>query len=153
MSASASGQSILTITDLLLGAVYADGERSGEEIQTVRDLLKELLDSKELPESIEKRIAVFEPGDFDMKEAAAAFVKNESVKKRKLLELVAAVRDANEEVDVAEDEYIVALAKALGMKESEYSDLTLDYEIEDLRAHLGSLRSMPPAPPAAAKKK
>lgn len=144
---SNAGQSILTITDLLLGAVYADGEKGGEEVQTVRDLLKELLDAKELPEAIEKRIQIFTPDDFDLKETAEAFVKTEPVKKRKLLELVAAVRDADEELDVAEDEYLVDLAKALGMKEAEYSDLTLDYEIEDLREHLANLRSMPPAPP------
>lgn len=142
-------QSILTITDLLLGAVYADGERTGEEIQTVRDLLKELLDTKELPESIDKRIAIFEPGDFSLEECAASFKANEAVGKRKLLELVAAVRDADDEHSVAEDEYIVALAGALGMKESEYSDLTLDFEIEDLREHLGALRSVPPPIPKA----
>jgi uncharacterized tellurite resistance protein B-like protein len=141
------GQSILTITDLLLGAVYADGTRSGEEVQTVRDLLKELLDAKQLPENIEKRIQVFEPGDFDMAESAREFAKSEPKRKRKLLELVAAVRDADEEVDFAEDEYLVSLAKALGMKESEYSDLTLDYEIEDLRGHLAELKSLPPSPP------
>ena len=146
-----TGQSMLTITDLLLGAVYADGERSGEEIQTVRDLLKELLEQKELPEMLEKRITLFEPGDFDLKESAADFAKSEPVKKRKLLELVASVRDSNDELDVAEDEYIVDLAKALGMAESEYSDLTLDYEIEDLRDHLVHLRSVPPAPPSSKK--
>lgn len=144
---SNAGQSILTITDLLLGAVYADGERGGDEVQTVRDLLKELLDAKELPEAIEKRIQVFAPGDFDLAETAAAFEETEPLKKRKLLELVAAVRDADDEHDVAEDEYIVDLAKALGMAKAEYSDLTLDYEIEDLRGHLANLRSMPPAPP------
>jgi uncharacterized tellurite resistance protein B-like protein len=142
-----TGQSILTITDLLLGAVYADGTRSGEEVQTVRDLLKELLDAKELPEAIEKRIAIFEPDDFDLKESAGQYATAEPKRKRKLLELVAAVRDADEEVDFAEDEYLVAVAKALGMKESEYSDLTLDYEIEDLRDNLAQLGSLPPAPP------
>jgi uncharacterized tellurite resistance protein B-like protein len=144
---SETDQSILTITDLLLGAVYADGERTGEEIQTVRDLLKELLDAKELPEAIDKRIAIFEPGDFSLEECASSFATNGAVGKRKLLELVAAVRDADDEHSVAEDDYIVALANALGMKPSEYSDLTLDVEIEDLREHLGSIRSVPPPLP------
>lgn len=146
---SEAGESILTITDLLLGAVYADGEKTGEEIAVVRNLLRELLDAKELPESIDKRIAIFEPGDFSLEECAAAFAKSEPVRKRKLLELVAAVRDADDEHSVAEDEYLVALAKALGMKESEYSDLTLDVEIEDLREHLATLRSLPPPVPRA----
>lgn len=146
---SEANQSILAITDLLLGAVYADGERTGEEIQTVRDLLSALLDTKSLPDSIDKRISIFEPGDFSLAESAAEFTKAAPVGKRKLLELVAAVRDADEEHSISEDEYIVSLAKVLGMKESEYSDLTLDFEIEDLREHLGSLHAVPPAPPKA----
>ncbi|AKF09984.1 TerB family tellurite resistance protein [Sandaracinus amylolyticus] len=143
---SETSQSILVITDLLLGAVHADGSKSGEEIHVVRDLLKELLDQRDLPESIEKRIELFEPGDFSLAECAATFASAEPERKRRLLELVAAVRDADEEVDVAEDEYLVSLAKALGMKEAEYSDLTLDYEIEDLREHLSTLRSVKPPP-------
>lgn len=144
---SETSESILTITDLLLGAVYADGERSGDEVQTVRDLLRELLDAKELPESLDARISHFEPGDFSLDESAAAFASAEPERKRRVLELVAAVRDADGEVDVAEDEYLVSLAKALGMKEAEYADLTLDYEIEDLRDHLANLRSLPPPVP------
>jgi hypothetical protein len=69
------------------------------------------------------------------------------VQKRKLLELVASVRDADDEVDLAEDEYLVALAKALGMQKAEYSDLALEYEVETLRENLGALASVPPAPP------
>lgn len=144
---SETSESILTITDLLLGAVYADGERSGEEVQTVRDLLRELLDTKDLPEALDARIAHFEPGDFSLDECAGAFAAAEPARKRRLLELVAAVRDADGEMDVSEDEYLVSLAKALGMKESEYSDLALDYQIEDLREHLASLGSLPPPVP------
>lgn len=138
------GQSIQVITDLLLGAVYADGVGDGSEVMTVRDLLKELLDAKQLPEELEKRIASFDHESFDVNKTAAQLGADAPIKKRKLLELVAAVRDADEEIDLAEDDYIVSLAKALGMQKSEYHDLTVDYEIEELRAHLGELRSIPP---------
>jgi hypothetical protein len=37
------------------------------------------------------------------------------------------------------------------MKASEYADLTLDYEMEEVAAKLGT-KSMPPKPPPAAKK-
>lgn len=145
---SETSESILTITDLLLGAVYADGEGSGEEVRTVRDLLRELLDTRELPEALDARIARFEPSGFSLEECAGAFTGAEPERKRRLLELVAAVRDADGELDISEDEYLVSLAKALGMEESEYSDLALDYEIEDLRANLASLRSIPPPVPS-----
>lgn len=135
------GQSILAIADLLLGAAYADGVRKGEELQAVRDLLKDVLQKKQLPEAIEKRIAIFAPGDFDLAETARELASSDAAGKRRLLELVAAVRDADDELDVAEDEYLVALARALGMKESEYRDLKLEYEVEELRDYFVELAS------------
>jgi uncharacterized tellurite resistance protein B-like protein len=142
-------ENILVITDLLLGAAHADGERSGEETQTVRDLLRELLDQKELSAEVEAHIEAFSPDGFVMKTSAATFVEAEASLKRKLLELVAAVRDADGELDVAEDDYLIALGRALKMDAAEFADLTLDYEIEELREHLGHLRSIPPPIPKA----
>ena len=137
---------LLVVTDILLGAAHADGTSDGTEVMAVRDLLKELHGGKELPEAVEKRIAVFSPKKFVLEDAAEAFLRESKLEKRKLLELVCTVRDADEEIDFAEDEYVKKLGAALGMKSSEYADLTLDYEIEDVAAKLGT-RSVPPAPP------
>jgi hypothetical protein len=78
--------------------------------------------------------------------AAADFAADPPIKKRRLLELVAAVRDADEEVDLSEDDYLRALAGALGMSPDEYEDLTLDYEVDELRESFEELAKPPPVP-------
>jgi uncharacterized tellurite resistance protein B-like protein len=136
----------LTITDLLLGAVYADERLEGAEDDAVRKLLTEAMGESELPIDVEARIANFEAKDFDLSASAKAFESIDDVGKRKLLELVAAVFDADGEVDFAEDDYLRALASALGMDESEWSDLAIQYEVEDASAALDIVVNIPPVP-------
>jgi len=124
----------LLITDLLLGAVHADDRMKGEETAAVRRLMERVLDVDELPEEIDEHIDGFDPDAFDLDEAAADFASDPPIKKRRLLELVAAVFDADEEVDFEEDAYMRSLAEALGVPEDEYKDLALHYEVEDLPA-------------------
>jgi uncharacterized tellurite resistance protein B-like protein len=142
---SAVKDRILVITDLLLGAVYADDTLKGEEEDAVRKLLGELLGG-DLPMEVDMRIKTFPANTFDMKATARDFASDPPIQKRKLLELVCAVRDADSEIDLAEDDYVRALGQALGMKKEEYADLTLDYEVEDLRSSLNALRGPPPVP-------
>jgi len=140
---------IMVITDLLLGAVYADDKLEGSEEETVRKLLGELLDGDDLPSEVDTRIKTFPAGSFDLEATAKDFADDPPIKKRKLLELVCAVRDADDEIDLAEDDYIRALGEALGMKKDEYADLTLDYEVKDLRESFEDLRAVPPPVPSS----
>jgi uncharacterized tellurite resistance protein B-like protein len=133
---------ILVITDLLLGAAYADDALAGEEEAAVRRLLGELLGGAALPLEVDTRIETFRPDGFDMVAAAKGFAADPPIAKRKLLELVAAVSDADDEVDLEEDAYLVALAKALGMQPDDYADLTLHVQVEDLKKALGDLRKV-----------
>lgn len=146
-----SDAGLLVVTDILLGAAHADGTSDGTEVMAVRDLMKELHGGKDLPADVEARITGFDAKKFSLEASAAEFVKTSKLEKRKLLELCCTIRDADEEIDFAEDEYIKSLGKALGMKASEFADLTLDYEVEAVAASLGT-KSMPPKPPPAAKK-
>lgn len=130
------------IADLLLGAVYADERLDGEEERAVRKLLRGLLRTPTLPDELEQRLAAFRAETFDVTTAARPFVSDPPGLKRKLLELVAAVRDADDEIDFAEDDYMVALAKALELPPSDYRDLVLDYEVEDLRSSFDELRRL-----------
>jgi len=127
---------MLVVTDLLLGAAYADDFLEGREEETVRRLLGEILGEKKLPTELDARIRGFAPKKFDLEASVREFEKDPPVQKRKLLELVVAVHDADDELDLDEDEYVRTLAKALGMKPAEYSDLTLEVEIEELRDSL-----------------
>ncbi len=146
-----SDASLLVVTDILLGAAHADGTSDGTEVMAVRDLLKELHGGKALPADVEARIGGFDAKKFSLEKSAAEFKKASKLEPRRLLELCCTIRDADEEIDFAEDDYIVSLGKALGLKASEYADLTVDYEMEEVAAKLGT-KSMPPKPPPGAKK-
>jgi len=131
---------ILVITDLLLGAAYADSRLEGTEEEAVRRLVGELLEGRPVPATVEERIKTFPAGTFDLRKTAEDFASDPPIAKRRLLELVGAVHGADEVLDFAEDEYLRGLAKALGMKDSEYADLTLDVEIDELRDAFEELR-------------
>ena len=137
---------ILHIVDLLMGAAHADHELRAGETAAVRELVAELLGVERLPAEVEARIRGFDPAGFRLVEAAAAFRSDPASEQRRLVELVAAVHDADDEIDLAEDDYLRALARALGLADGAVADLQLEYEIEDLRDHLRRLRQPPPIP-------
>ena len=71
---------------------------------------------------------------------AKDFASDPPMKKRELLELVAGVHDADEELDLDEDAYIRKLAEALGMAASEYQDLSIEVlSIDDLKERFEDL--------------
>jgi uncharacterized tellurite resistance protein B-like protein len=137
---------ILVLTDLFLGALWADDEFSEDEQKAVRRLLADLLITtpETLPDAVEERIRTFDPLKFDLESAARDFAADPPMAKRRLLELVGRMVDADGVVDMQEDEYLRQLAGYLGMEYSEYSDLVLDYELEELRGAFEALRSPPP---------
>ena len=132
---------ILVITDLMLGALYADATMTGEEDRAVRDLLAKLLLCRPdaLPEHVDARIRGFSLLEFDIEVAARDFLKDPPMKKRRLLELIASLTD-KDGTDLREDEYLRDLAQCLGMEPHEYQDIVLAYEIESLRESFDLVR-------------
>ena len=143
----------LVLTDLLLGAVHADDRLEGDEEEAVRDYLLEILGGDELPLALEARIANFEPASFDLEGTAAEFAMDPAVERRKLLELVAAVFDADGVVDFAEDDYLRRLAGALEVDPAHYDDLVIQYHIEEVRSSAEAVVPLPPPLPRGTKKK
>lgn len=131
------------IVDLLMGALSCDGTIIGEEDRAARKLLGELLlvPQDQLPPEVEERIQSFRLIDFDMDVVVADFLADPPMKKRRLLELIAKMVDADGEHDLREDDFIRDLARALGMQPSEYDDLVLLIEVQELDAD-GRLQSM-----------
>lgn len=135
---------IFVITDLFMGACWADDEFSEDEQKTVRRLLADLMVVDALPPHIEDRITSFDPLAFDLEAAAKDFEADPPMAKRRLLELVGKMVDADGVVDMQEDEYLRRLAGLLDMAYADYSDLVLDFEVEELRETFEQLRSAPP---------
>lgn len=138
---------IVPLCDLLLGAAYADRELKDPEYDEVRELLTELSGAELTPE-IEQRIAAFDPAGFDLRATANAFLGDPPDDRRKLLFLVAAIHDADEEIDLAEDEYLCALCTALELPAEALAGLSLEVEVEELRQDFAKVRRGPPPVPA-----
>jgi uncharacterized tellurite resistance protein B-like protein len=135
---------LLAVADILLGAAYADGTGDGSEILAVRDLLKEITGEDSLAPDLEKKVSTFSPKSLDLDKSAKTIKEAGKVTPRRMLELCATIRDADDEHDLAEDDYIKKVGKAFGLAESEFKDLTLDYDVEEVKA---ALASKPPPPP------
>lgn len=136
---------ILPLCDLLLGAAYADKELKDQERDEVRALLEEL--AGELPVEVELRLTAFDPATFELETAAAPFRGDTEDERKKLLVLVSAVNESDEEIDFSEDEYLRALGKALGLPAKALEGLTVEVEEEDLTHLFAEVRKGPPPPP------
>lgn len=128
---------ILTITDLLLGAAYADKRLEGRETTQIRALLAKLSGKTTLPDAVEARFKAFSPAAFDL-EAAGKQLAGLGDERRTVLEMIAAVTESDEELDLAEDLYLRRAATAMGLAEQEFRDLVMDIsEVDELEGILG----------------
>lgn len=137
------------LCDLLLGAAYADDEFKDREREEVRGLLEDL---GGLDADIGKRIDAFDPKKHDIAKSCAAFTGDSDDDRRKVLFLVAAINDADEEVDFAEDDYLRAVATALKLPSSALDGMTIDVELDEIQVTFDEVRKGPPPPPPAKKK-
>jgi uncharacterized tellurite resistance protein B-like protein len=146
---SMAADRILPLCELLLGAAYADKELKDQEKDEVRSLLEGL--AGELSADVEQKITSFDPDKFDLKTSAATFKADTEEERKKLLYLVAAVNEADDEIDFAEDDYLRALAEALDLPKSALEGLTVEIESEELKETFQAVRKGPP--PVPTKKK
>lgn len=142
----ASPDRILPLCDLMLGAAYADGRLDQRERDTVAELLADLAGDP-LAAAVTARIAAFDPARFDLRAAAAPFAGDGLDDKKRLLYLLAAVSEADDELDLAEDAYLADVARALAIPAAELDGLTLAIQVEELPTALAAVRKVPPPPP------
>jgi uncharacterized tellurite resistance protein B-like protein len=118
-------QHIETITRLLLGAAYADKRLEGAEVARIEAILRQVLGG-EPPAELLASLRSLSPAAFNVHSTAATLKELEAADKRKLLELIASVNDADDELDLAEDAYLRHVALGMGVDEATIADLTLD---------------------------
>lgn len=124
--------SVLLLTDLLLGAVYADGVFCEREQRMLRDVLRRVAGTEELPEEIEERIRSFDPASFDPRAAAARFAASAGMGRRQLLEVVSEVCNADGRLELDENMYMLTLVVALAMQPHEYKDIVVKGTLDGL---------------------
>jgi uncharacterized tellurite resistance protein B-like protein len=120
-----------TITDLMLGAAYADKRLEGRELDAIRSIVTKLLGAPALPQAQEERIKSFNPARFDAKAAAASLATLPAEGKRTILELVATVTDSDDEHDMAEDAYLRKVGEGLGVPADELAGMTIEVLEDD----------------------
>ena len=135
---------IFPLCELLLGAAYADHELQQQEKTEIRALLIELAGERHV--EVEACIASFEPAKFDLQSIIGVFRDDSEEDRRRLLRLVTTVIEADDEIDLAENEYLRELAGALGLPDSALEGLAVDIEIEEIKDTVQTLRKPPPPP-------
>lgn len=120
-----------TITDLLLGAAYADKRLETKERDAITAMLTKLLGVSDLPDAQRDRIKAFNPAKLDVKAAGSKLALLSGDEKRKVLDLVASVTESDDEIALAEDKYLRKVAEGLGIPESEIESLTIEIIEED----------------------
>ena len=134
------------LTDILMAGAYADDNLDGREVKTVRKMLVDAMkDADELPDELQDRIERFRPGEFDLEVAVARLGKLDSVHRRAVLEMLADLSEADDEIDMQEDEFLRQVAAELGAKDTELKGLTVEIEII-------TKKRQPPPPPKLPKK-
>ena len=138
---------IYPLCELLLGAAHADGELAPEEKTEIRALLVELAGESRV--EVEACIAAFEPAKFDLSSVIGLFKDDSEQERKKLLLLVSTVIEADDVIDLAENDYLRKLATALALPGSALEGLAVDVEIEEVKETFNAVRKGPPPLPAA----
>jgi len=134
------------LTDILMAGAHADEELDGREVEAVQNLLVALIkDADELPAGLAQRIEEFDPETFDIKRTAYAMGDLSTEQRRAVLEMLSDLAEADEEIDLAEDEFLRSVAVAMGSQPEELEGLTV--EVELVSEPSPSRRAPPPPPP------
>jgi uncharacterized membrane protein YebE (DUF533 family) len=136
---------IYPLCELLLGAAYADGELQAQEATEIRALLIELAGESRV--EVEACIASFEPAKFDLGSIIGYFRDDTEEQREKLLLLASKVVDADDVVDLAENEYLMQLATALALPTSALAGLAIEVEAAEIQETFEAVRRPPPLPP------
>jgi uncharacterized tellurite resistance protein B-like protein len=106
---------------ILMGAAHADGLIDGLEEDTIINLLGEMIDDDDLPDEVIQVLSEFDPEEFNLEAIAEEVSEEDEAHRYRLLQMTAALREADGVIDMEEDEYMLRLAEALDL-EAEYMD-------------------------------
>jgi hypothetical protein len=117
---------LIPITELLMGAAFADPRSTGRELGITRRILLEILDAERLPTAISDLIVHFNPAQFEVCEAVPPLAELPKRERRAILEYIDRVHQIDGLTTRREDAYLEAVAYGLGLEVAEFSDLCLD---------------------------
>ena len=98
---------------ILMGAAYADGLIDGIEDDTILSMMAELVDEGDLPEEVKEAIDDFDPDNFNIEVAAELLLEEPEAHRHHLLQMVAMLRETNEDIEAEDDDFTLRLAELL----------------------------------------
>lgn len=126
-----SSDRIFPLCEILLGAAYADAELVAQETTEIRALLIEL--AGEARVEVEAAIASFDPKAFDLGSLVGYFKDDPEEERKQLLLLASTVVEADEVIDLAENDYLKQLCAGLALPASCLAGLTIDIEMDEIQ--------------------
>ncbi|MGH1340454.1 MAG: TerB family tellurite resistance protein [Nannocystales bacterium] len=123
---AAMKEHIATITDLLLGAAYADKRLEGDELRAITNMVCKLLGVDELPEAQQDQLKAFNPAKFEVSAASSSLASLGEDDKKRVLELVASINESDDVIDFDEDAYLRKVATGLGVDDSVIAEHTIE---------------------------
>lgn len=146
-TATFEASSLPHLCDLLMAAAHADDHLDGREVDAVKSFLGGLIkDGAPLPDELVERIAAFDPKAFELDASAKGLGELTREHKRAVLEMMSDLSESDDEIDLAEDEFLRKVADAIGATAAELEGLTVEVEI------VAPVRSRPAPPPVPTKK-
>lgn len=122
------GEQLAALCDLLMAAAHADGEFDGLEAGEIADVLDEVVRG-DLPAEISTRLTRFDAVSFDLQATVTSLEGLSADDRRSVLALVARVIEADDLNDLAEAEFIRAVATALKCNAADVAEHTFEVEI------------------------
>jgi uncharacterized tellurite resistance protein B-like protein len=118
---------IESVGRILMAAAHADQHVEPQEVDRIEEILREIWgQALPLPEVLTRHLSDFDPATFDLDEAVLPLIDQPAETKRRILELVVSVHDADGELDYREDAFVKRLGDKLGLARAQFEDLLLE---------------------------
>jgi putative colanic acid biosynthesis UDP-glucose lipid carrier transferase len=116
---------LLAVAGILLAAARADGDVTRRERRAVDRFLARLCEEEEVPDWLAREVHGFDPGRFDLTTATAKLRALGLEERRRVVELVREVCDADNAFDLEEERYLIGLVLALSLDRDAVEDLVI----------------------------
>jgi putative colanic acid biosynthesis UDP-glucose lipid carrier transferase len=107
--------SLFPVVDAMVAAAHSDRPASDVEHDTIKNLLCELIGVSDLPPRLLQRIYACDPSQIELAKLADELARRPVVGRKRLIELTRKVCDADNDLDLSEDRFMLALAFALSL--------------------------------------
>jgi len=116
---------LVTVSNLLVTAAHADAPMCRREERAIRRILARLCGTDTVPPWLERHFTTFDPTGFELTAATDELRLLDVDQRRRVMELVREVCDADNAFDLEEERYLLALVLGLSLDRNSVQDLVV----------------------------